>query len=198
MSKPVLFIHGAGDGAHQEDRAMVANLQEGLGSSYSIHYPPMPQEATPGYSLWRDRLARELAELESYPILVGHSLGASVLLKYVSEEVVEQNVCGLFLLAPPYWGAEDWQVEAYTLKDDFAANLPETIPIFFYHSRSDTIVPFSHLGFYKEVLPQAIFRDLEKEDPYGGHQFGNDLTEVAEDIRSLAREEKTGQRKEQP
>ena len=187
MTKQLLFIHGAGDGAYKEDQAMVDNLQEVLGAGYDIHYPPMPQEDSPEYPLWQEQLTKELAELEGDLVLVGHSLGASVLLKYLAEEKVSQPVRGLFLLAPPYWGAEDWQVDEYTLKDDFAANLPEDMPIFFYQSREDKIVPFTHLGFYKEALPRATFRELDKEDEYGGHQFGNNLAEVAEDIEGLTR-----------
>ena len=187
MTKQLLFIHGAGDGAYKEDQALVDNLQEVLGAGYDIHYPQMPQEDSPEYPLWQEQLTKELAELEGDLVLVGHSLGASVLLKYLVEEKVSQPVRGLFLLAPPYWGAEDWQVEDYTLKDDFAANLPEDMPIVFYQSRGDTIVPFSHFGFYREVLPQATFRELDKHDEYGGHQFGNNLAEVAEDIEGLTR-----------
>lgn len=185
MTKQILFIHGAGEGAHQEDQALVDNLQEGLGSGYDVHYPKMSQEGTPKYLLWQEQLTKELAGLGGELILVGHSLGASVLLKYVSEEKMEQPVRGLFLLASPYWGAEDWEANEYTLREDFAATLPETMPTVFYQSREDTIVPFSHLGLYRDALSQATFHELDKQDKYGGHQFGNDLTEVAEDIKSL-------------
>lgn len=187
MTEQILFIHGAGAGAHQEDQALVDNLQERLGSGYDIHYPRMPKEGSPEYPLWQERLTKELAGLEGELILVGHSLGASVLLKYVSEEKMGQPVRGLFLLATPYWGAEDWQADAYTLREDFPATLPETMPIFFYQSRGDTIVPFSHLGLYRDALPQATFCELDKDDEYGGHQFGNSLAEVADDIKSLTR-----------
>lgn len=183
MTKQILFIHGAG--AHVEDNALVDNLQELLGSGYDIHYPKMPQEDSPEYQPWKKQLAKELAGLGGELILVGHSLGASVLLKYLTEEKLEQPVCGLFLLAPPYWGAEDWRVDEYTLRHDFAANLPETMPVFFYHSRGDEVVPFAHLSFYRNALPQATFRELEKHGAYGGHQFDNDLAEVAEDIKGL-------------
>ena len=55
---------------------------------------------------------------------------------------------GLFLLAPPYWGAEDWQVSEYTLHDNFASKLSRELPVFFYHSRDDEWVPFAHLALY--------------------------------------------------
>lgn len=188
MARQILFIHGGGDGLHRKDQALVDNLQEGLGAGYDIHYPKMTQEDSPEYPLWQEQLTKELAGLGGELILVGHSLGASVLLKYLAEEKLGQPVCGLFLLATPYWGAEDWQVDEYTLGDDFAANLTETMPLFFYHSRGDKIVPFSHLGFYQELLPQATFRELDKQDAYGGHQFGNDVSEVAGDIQMLQEE----------
>lgn len=189
MTKQILFTQGAGAGAHGEDQTLVDNLQERLGAGYDVHYPKMPKEDNPEYPLWRDQLAEELAGLEGEVILVGHSAGASVLLRYLVEEKVGQPIRGLFLLATPYLSEEDWQIEAHTLERDFAANLPETVPLFFYHSRGDEIVPFSHLGLYRDALQQATFRELSKQDEYGGHQFGNDLTEVAEDIKSLAREE---------
>jgi hypothetical protein len=28
-------------------------------------------------------------------------------------------------MAPPYWGAEDWEVSEYALQHDFASTLPE-------------------------------------------------------------------------
>jgi Serine hydrolase len=113
-------------------------------------------------------------------ILVGHSFGASTLLKYLSEERLKSPVAGLFLIATPYWGSEDWQKE-YALEENFAPRLPENLKIFFYHSRDDDVVLFKHLRLYKEKLPQATFLELER----GGHQFNSDLSIVAHDIQTL-------------
>jgi predicted alpha/beta hydrolase family esterase len=104
-----------------------------------------------------------------------------ILLKYVSEEEVEKPVAGLFLVAAPYWGAEDWEVEEYVLRKDFASKLPERLPIFLYHSRDDEMVPFAHLALYRGKLPWATVREFDSR----GHQFGDDLSEVARDIREV-------------
>ena len=66
------------------------------------------------------------------------------------------------------------------LPQDFAAMLPAIPRIFMYHSRDDEVVPFAHLALYAAKLPQATIRVLGRRR----HQFGNDLAEVAEDIRS--------------
>lgn len=38
MRNNVLFIHGAGEGAYEEDQLLAASLQNALGSAYAIHY----------------------------------------------------------------------------------------------------------------------------------------------------------------
>jgi hypothetical protein len=42
-------------------------------------------------------------------------------------------------------------------------------------------VPFAHLAIYAKKLPQATIREFDGR----GHQFNNDLSEVAADIKSL-------------
>ena len=181
MKKQVLFVQGGGQGAYEEDKKMAANLRDALGADYDVRCPKLPDEVSPEYKAWRDRIAGELAELEDEVILVGHSLGASVLLKYLSEAKVEKSAAGVFLIAPPYWGVEDWEVDEYALQADFASKLPAWLPMFFYHSRDDEWVPFAHLALYKEKLPQATIREFDGR----GHQFDDDLSEVAQDIEGL-------------
>jgi len=53
--------------------------------------------------------------------------------------------------------------------------------IFLYHSRDDEVVPFADLALYTEDLPRATVREFGER----GHQFNNDLTEVAADIKRL-------------
>ena len=65
----------------------------------------MSTEDSPEYEAWKGRIAKDLAGMDGEVNLVGHSLGASVLLKYLSEVGLEKPVTGIFLVAPPYWGA---------------------------------------------------------------------------------------------
>jgi predicted alpha/beta hydrolase family esterase len=179
--KHVLFVHGAGEGAYQEDRELAESLRDELGAAYDVRSPRMPGADSPEYGAWRDRISEELAALDGETVLVGHSLGASILLKYLSEEAVEKPVAGLFLVAPPYWGAVDWEVDEYELRSGFAAKLPEDLPVFIYHSRDDEVVPFAHLALYAEKLPRATVREFDGR----GHQFDDDLSEVARDVQEL-------------
>lgn len=71
--------------------------------------------------------------------------------------------------------------ERIALPADFAAKLPPNTPVFLYHGRADETVPFAHLALYAAKLPKATVRPLDGR----GHQLGNDLSEVAADMRSL-------------
>jgi predicted alpha/beta hydrolase family esterase len=179
--KQVLFIQGGGEGGYEADAALAESLQAELGAAYHVRYPQMPEEDAPDFG-WGQQIDKEIAAIRGEVILVGHSLGASMLLKHLSEKAVNHPIAGLFLISTPFWGGDaNWQYEALTLRADFADKLPKTIPIFLYHSRDDEEVSLAHLTLYAKKLPQATTREI----PSGGHQLGNDLTPVALDIKNL-------------
>ena len=181
MKQQILFIHGAGRGAHELDSKLAASLQRAFGDDYQVNNPQMPSEGNPQYALWKAEIARQLKAFDDPLILVGHSLGGSVLLKYLSEETVDKPIAGLFIIAAPYWGAQDWDYDEYKLSEDFASHLPKDLPIFLYQGRDDEVVPFTHLAMYAEKLPQATVRELEGR----GHQLNDNLPEVAADILGI-------------
>jgi predicted alpha/beta hydrolase family esterase len=101
-------------------------------------------------------------------------------LKYLAEEEVKIPIAGLFLLAAPSWAEDQWNFEDLKLPRDIAQRLASIPRIYLYHSRDDAVVPFAHLALHAARLPQATVRAVEGR----GHQFGNDLTDIARDIRS--------------
>jgi serine hydrolase len=181
MKKHVLFIQGAGEGAYDEDAKLADSLQDALGVQYHVIYPKMPNEEDPEDKAWMTQISKELEPLDGKVVLVGHSAGGAVLLKYLLRERIPKSITGVFLISIPYWGPEDEQGDEYLLHEGFASRLPIGMPIFLYHSRDDEWVPFAHLGMYRGKIPQANIREFDGR----GHQFNNDLSEVAADIRSL-------------
>jgi predicted alpha/beta hydrolase family esterase len=114
------------------------------------------------------------------PILVGHSFGASVVLRYLSEAVPRPAVAGLFLVATPFWGPDFPEM---ALPPDFGMRLRDLSPLCLYHSRDDPEIPFEHLERYSRVLPHAMVRALDGR----GHEFDQpEFPELAADIRRLA------------
>ena len=182
MKKPIiLFVQGGGKDAYKEDKKLSLFLKDALKDLYIIKYPRMPAESDPDYENYSAKIDEELKKIDTKVILVGHSLGSCFLLKYLSEEKNDKDITGIFLIATPFWGDGGWQYEGFRLKNDFPSTLPAKIPIFFYHSTDDETVPFSHLALYAKKLPHAVIRKIDGR----GHQLNNDLSEVAQDIRSL-------------
>ncbi|MBO9205480.1 MULTISPECIES: alpha/beta fold hydrolase [Niastella] len=181
MEKHILFIQGGGDDGYKEDEKLVTSLRTLLEASYQVQYPRMPSdESLPDFG-WLHKIENEITAIKGQTILVGHSLGGSMLLKYLSEKDTQQEIAGIFLIATPFWsGDEDW-IKGLKLPAGFSDKLPKNTPVFLYHCRDDQEVPFEHLARYAQHLPNAIIRELAS----GGHQLNNDLSIVANDIRSL-------------
>lgn len=176
----VLFVQGGGQGAYHEDAALAASLTQALGDAYDVCFPRMPEETEPNVKSWKLKIAAELSRLEGDVLLVGHSIGGAILLKYLAEEDVQKPIAGVFLLAAPSWDNDQWSFDDLKLPGNIAQKLTAIPRIFLYHSRDDDVVPFAHLALHSARLPQATVRTIDGR----GHQFGNDLTDVAKDIRS--------------
>ncbi|MDB5104683.1 MAG: serine hydrolase family protein [Fibrobacteres bacterium] len=178
----VLFLHSAGpQGAHQGSSDLLAYLKKGLGSGYRFIAPKMPRPQAPDYAAWKAKLAGFLPALKGDAILIGHSLGGSVLLKYLSEEKVKTRIPALFLAATPYWGEKGWEYEVFHLKDGFEKRLPAIPEIFLYHSRKDGVVPFGHLKRYAEKLKQGKVRALKGDS----HAFEGGMPEMLADLKTI-------------
>jgi predicted alpha/beta hydrolase family esterase len=182
-TQPVLFIQGAG-GMHQPEGSgrLAAYLARELGSGYRVIAPEMPDADNPHYEPWRDQIEQELKAVDEAVILVGHSFGGSVLLKYLTEGSYRQPVRGLFLVSVPNWGPDGWAYEDFAVPHDVGSRLPAS-KIFLYHSRDDPEVPFAHLGYYQERLPTARARPIDGSE----HSFLQGLPTLVDDIKNLPR-----------
>lgn len=179
MPTPVLFIQGGSEGAYDADAELAASLKAALGAGYEVRYPRMPDEDNPDYGTWKSEILSQLSKMGPDAILVGHSIGASVIIKLLSE--ASPAIRGVFLIATPFWYTHDfWKWKEAELPGDAAARVPEAIPLFFYHGREDESVPIAHLEMYARLFPSATFRRFDGLD----HQLNGDLSAVAEDITS--------------
>ena len=117
------------------------------------------------------------------PVLVGHSFGASTLLRFVAQAEPQLVFRGLFLVATPFWGKEDFP--DFALTAEHLRRLRSISPLFFYQSSDDPVVGLTHFQKYQESLPHAIFRRLDGR----GHEFDQEtFPELVADIRSVTGE----------
>jgi len=179
--KNILFIQGGGDDGYKADATLVQNLKKHIGKDFHILYPKLKTDETAADFGWLKQIKDEIYKAGDGIIIAAHSLGASLLLKYLSEVIVTTNISGVFLLAAPFWrGDEDWK-QGLKLRNDFAKKLSKHIPLLFYHCHDDKEVPPEQFQTYKRLLPHAKFHEFKS----GGHQFTGNEEVIAKDIKNI-------------
>src|SRR5215207_501547 len=180
--RQVLFVQGGGEGVHDQwDNQLVDNLRSELGPSYEIRYPVMPNEADPKYGIWKPALQRELAALDPGAIVIGHSIGGTILIHVLAERTLHSDLGAICLISAPFIGPGGWESDEIEARPDLGEWLPSDVPIYFYHGRDDDSVPIAHVELYANAVPRAQVRRLAGRD----HQLDNRITEVATDIQRL-------------
>ncbi len=182
MLQQVLFVQGGGEGTHDEwDNKLVAHLGHELGPDYEIRYPQMPDEADPQYARWKAALRKDLARLADGAVVVGHSIGATILINALADEPSAVTLRGIFLIAAPFVGEGGWRSGEIDTMRGLGKRLPASTPVYVYHGSEDETAPLQHADLYALAIPQAVVRRLRGRD----HQLNNDMSEVAADIRRL-------------
>jgi pimeloyl-ACP methyl ester carboxylesterase len=180
--RQLLFVQGGGQGTHDDwDHKLVESLRGELGQGFEIHYPRMPNEDEPSYGAWKPALERALKTLHDGAIVVGHSVGGTILLGLLAERPSPPQLGAIILIAAPFVGEGGWPPEGLPLPADLGARLPGGVPVHFYHGLEDETAPPSHVELYAHAVPQARIHRLPGRD----HQLNDDLREVAAEILSL-------------
>jgi predicted alpha/beta hydrolase family esterase len=181
-SRQVLFIQGGGAGTHDEwDDKLVDSLRRELGDAYEIRYPRMPAQHDPGIATWGPAISEALGTLEDGALVVGHSVGGTLLIHTLAERSPDVALAAIVLIAAPFVGDGGWPGEEFELAGDLGARLADGVRVHVFHGLDDDEVPPAHADLYARAIPQARVHRLPGRD----HQFRNDLSEVATMIRAL-------------
>ena len=180
LKRKILFAHSAGPqyGEGKGSYDLVKYLRSKLSDNFMILFPKIQKPNTPTYTKYSEMFASSFAKITGPVILVGHSLGASTLLKYLSEEKPNIQISGLFLVSTPYWKSN---MKEFQLEDNFQRFLKDIPKTFLYHSKNDPYVDFENLTFYKRAFKTAIVREL----PGNEHTFPKGLPKMVSDIKTL-------------
>ena len=116
--KKILFAHSAGPqyGAGKGSYDLVKYLKSNLSEEFEILFPTIEKPMMPTYEKFKKMFASSFAKISGPVILIGHSLGGSTLLKYLSEEKPSISISGLFLVATPHWESN---MQEFQLKENF-------------------------------------------------------------------------------
>ncbi len=180
-SRQIVFIQGGGAGAHDEwDDKLVDSLRRELGVGHEVRYPRMPDEDDPSYAKWGAAIRREMAGLDDGAVVVGHSVGGTILVHALAERSPERKLAAIVLIAAPFVGAGGWPGDEFELPSDLGTRLPQGVRVHVFHGLEDETALPSHADLYARAIPQAQLHLLPGRD----HQLNNDLGDVAKVIRA--------------
>ncbi|MBU1255943.1 alpha/beta hydrolase [Patescibacteria group bacterium] len=199
MKKQVILIHGGSTFDSYKDYLAFLNnlkidlnrynrtkwsdsLREDLGSRFDVLLPKMPNPMNAKYDEWKILFKKIAFLLDNNVILIGHSLGAIFLVKYLSENKFPKKILATLLVSPPYddEGMEE-SLGDFVLSKSLNKLNKHGGKIFIYQSKDDSVVPYSHLKKYKKVLPNASIREFKKR----GHFDQLKFPELIKDIKEL-------------
>ncbi len=129
-------------------------LQDDL-SGVDIIYPAMPNSANAVYKEWVIYFEKLIPYLENDVQIVGHSLGAMFLTKYLNENPLDKKVRKLILVAGGYDDESNEDLGSFAVIS--AVHLPRSAAeIHLFHSEDDPVVPFTELAKLQMDLPDAV------------------------------------------
>jgi predicted alpha/beta hydrolase family esterase len=182
VKRQVLFVQGGGKGTHDEwDNKLVESLRQGLGANHEVLYPRMPDEDVPSFARWKPALQEAFEALCDGAVLVGHSVGGTILINVLAERLPACKVAAILLIAAPFVGDGGWPADELQLPADLGDRLPRGVPVHLFHGLEDDTAPPSHVDLFERAIPQASVHRLAGRD----HQLNDDLREVAATISSL-------------
>ena len=158
------------------------SLRQELGSKFDVLLPKMPNPMNARYSEWKILFKKIAPLLENNVILIGHSLGAMFLVKYLSENKFPKRILATLLVSAPYnnKGIEE-SLGDFILPKSLDKLNKQGGKIFIYQSKDDLVVPYSHFEKYKKALPNAIIKEFKKRGHFNQPKF----PELIKDIKRL-------------
>jgi len=156
-------------------------LQDNLGSEYQVLLPSMPNSTNARYSEWKLWFEHISSLFSDNCILIGHSLGAIFLAKYLSENLLSVKVKATILIAAPY---DDESIEDLT--DFKIAKLSTKLTeqagrLVFFNGIDDPVVSSVDLSKYQNQLPSAEFKILSAPD----HFVRADFSELVNLLKNM-------------
>lgn len=132
--------------------------------------PTFPNGYNAVYEEWKIYFEKLLPFLNDDVQLVGHSLGAMFLAKYLNSHALEHKVRRLILIAGLH--SNDSVGDSGSFVVESAVNVHKSAEeIHLFHSKDDPVVPFTELAKFQADLPHAVSHIFEDRGHFNDETF---------------------------
>ncbi len=141
--------------------------------------PSMPNSGNANFDEWKIYFEKLIPFFSEDTRLVGHSLGAMFLAKYLNDHPLPQKVQQIILISGAY--DDETSEDCGSFKVTSAKNLPKSSDeIHLFHSEDDPLVPFAELAKFQKDLPNATSHILKDR----GHFLDPEFPEILEILKN--------------
>lgn len=197
MRKQIFIIHGGDTFATYDDyitflknkevdieklqyKSWKETIKESLGDNYQVITPHMPSKNNAKYTEWKIWFEKFLPFLQDNVILVGHSLGAIFLVKYLSENTFPKKIQAVFLVAAPFDdNTSDYSLADFVVPKNLEQFKKQSNKIFLYHSKDDPVVDFGDFEKYGKALPHATQKVFINKGHFNQETFPELVTDIS-------------------
>jgi len=139
-------------------------------SGFEVLAPELPFSGEPDLAEWIKAMEEQVGRLESDDIILGHSLGGVMALRYLEAAEMTGTPKAVVLVAAP------WNLKGNALQSFFTHELDADVLMWkanefvIVHSKDDDKVPFDHAEKYAKMLKGKLLA-REGEDHYMGEKY---------------------------
>lgn len=145
-----------------------------LGPDFEVFMPAMPNKQNAKYEEWKIWFERHFEHLRDGAVLVGCSLGAMFLAKYLSKNEIPFKVRAIYLMATPVsdtaFADEDCGTFRFSL-DSSSVLTRRAGEVFIVHSKDDFLVPYEHAVRLNQAIPGSELVTFEDKNHFLIEEF---------------------------
>lgn len=164
-----------------QQKGWKTTLGDILGDKYDVYLASMPNSRNAKYNEWKLWFEKYLPLLNDNLILIGHSLGAVFLAKYLSEETISRKIKATFLVAPPFDNDEGRTLPEFAITKPLLKLAEQAGELYMYQSKDDPYVEYAEFEKYRAQLPNAHMKSFEDR----GHFMDETFSEIVEDVKAV-------------
>lgn len=156
-------------------------LQQQLGAQYEVLLPTMPNKTNAQYSEWKVWFDHFSDIIADDCILIGHSLGAIFLAKYLSEAQFARRIKATILIAAPYDDESSEDLTDFKLNRVGERFIEQAGSTTLFFGNDDPVISQDEIHKYERDLPEATFHVMSAPD----HFVREDFPELISAIKEL-------------
>ena len=149
-----------------------------LWNDYEVINPIMPNKGFADYNEWKIMFEKTFQYLRNDVILLGHSLGATFLIKYLNKNNFPKKIKKIFLIA---WAFEDDDLEVlwnFNFDKKLKNLKKHENKLVFFQSKDDEVVLYSDLEKFRKIFLTSKYHIFENRWHFIWKEFRELLSEI--------------------